>query len=90
MALILHYFLYFRPLFSVVEQRGHFCGDAHVEERGSDVDENLHSPDVLCVYDEGIVVKTVPDAPVVGVDVGIANFLTTSTGRHYGTMDGDF
>ncbi len=33
-------------------------------------------------------VQTAPDAPVVGIDVGIANFLTTSTGKHYGTMHG--
>jgi transposase len=39
-------------------------------------------------YDEEIAVKTAPDAPVVGIDVGIANFLTTSTGKHYGTMHG--
>jgi hypothetical protein len=39
-------------------------------------------------YDEVVSVKTEPSAPVVGVDVGIANFLTTSTGRHYGTFHG--
>jgi transposase len=39
-------------------------------------------------YDEEISVSTAPDAPVVGIDVGIANFLTTSTGKHYGTMHG--
>ena len=39
-------------------------------------------------YDEKIAVSTSPDAPVVGIDVGIANFITTSTGRHYGTMHG--
>src|SRR5216684_3221726 len=26
--------------------------------------------------------------PVVGIDVGIANFVTTSTGKHYGTFHG--
>ncbi len=39
-------------------------------------------------YDEVVPVETEPSAPVVGVDVGIANFLTTSTGRHYGTFHG--
>jgi transposase len=31
---------------------------------------------------------TEPEAPVIGVDVGIANFLTTSDGKHYGTFHG--
>lgn len=39
-------------------------------------------------YDEEIPVKTPPDAPIVGIDVGIVNFITTSTGKHYGTMHG--
>jgi Putative transposase DNA-binding domain len=39
-------------------------------------------------YDEEIAVSTVPDANVVGIDVGIANFITTSTGKHYGSMHG--
>jgi hypothetical protein len=39
-------------------------------------------------YDETVKVQTEPDAPVVGVDVGIANFLTTSDGKHYGTFNG--
>jgi hypothetical protein len=39
-------------------------------------------------YDATITAQTPPDAPVVGIDVGIANFLTTSTGKHYGTMHG--
>jgi transposase len=39
-------------------------------------------------YDEEIAVSTPFDAPVVGIDVGIANFITTSTGKHYGTMHG--
>src|SRR5216684_5710211 len=39
-------------------------------------------------YDEIVRVQTAPSAPVVGVDVGIANFLTTSTGEHYGTFHG--
>jgi transposase len=39
-------------------------------------------------YDEQVTVQTAETAPVVGVDVGIANFLTTSTGKHYGTFHG--
>ncbi len=39
-------------------------------------------------YDERVTVHTAPDAPVIGVDVGIANFVTTSNGRHYGTFNG--
>lgn len=39
-------------------------------------------------YDEIVMAQTEPTAPVVGVDVGIANFLTTSTGKHYGTFHG--
>ncbi len=39
-------------------------------------------------YDETITMLTEPDAPVIGVDVGIANFLTTSDGKHYGTFHG--
>lgn len=39
-------------------------------------------------YDEIIPVRTEPDASVIGIDVGIANFLTTSDGKHYGTFNG--
>jgi putative transposase len=39
-------------------------------------------------YDEEIAVQTAPDAPVIGVDVGIANFITTSDGKTYGTFNG--
>jgi len=39
-------------------------------------------------YDKEVPVHTAPSAPVVGVDVGIANFVTTSTGKHYGTFHG--
>ena len=39
-------------------------------------------------YDEEVKVETPPDAPVVGIDVGIAHFVTTSTGKQYGTMHG--
>jgi Putative transposase DNA-binding domain len=39
-------------------------------------------------YDEEVPLETEPSAPVVGVDVGIANFLTTSDGQHYGTFHG--
>jgi Putative transposase DNA-binding domain/Probable transposase len=39
-------------------------------------------------YDQEVPVHTEPSAPVVGVDVGIANFITTSDGQHYGTFHG--
>src|SRR5215469_9403986 len=39
-------------------------------------------------YDKVIPVHTAPSAPVIGVDVGIANFVTTSDGKHYGTFHG--
>jgi transposase len=38
--------------------------------------------------DEHIAPTTTDESPVVGVDVGIANFLTTSTGKRYGTFHG--
>ncbi len=37
-------------------------------------------------YDEDVPVQTLPDAPIVGIDVGIANFVTTSTGKQYGSF----
>jgi hypothetical protein len=39
-------------------------------------------------YDEVVTIQTEPSAQIVGIDVGIANFLTTSTGKHYGTFHG--
>jgi hypothetical protein len=39
-------------------------------------------------YDEVVPIQTAPHAPVVGIDVGIANFLTTSDGKHYGSFNG--
>lgn len=39
-------------------------------------------------YDEAVSIQTSPSAPVIGVDVGVANFVTTSDGRHYGTFHG--
>src|SRR5260370_1991624 len=39
-------------------------------------------------YDEMVTVQTPPDAPVIGIDVGIANFITTSDGKQYGTFHG--
>jgi hypothetical protein len=39
-------------------------------------------------FDEDVPLQTEPSAPRVGVDVGIANFITTSTGKHYGTFQG--
>jgi transposase len=39
-------------------------------------------------YDRVVPVQTAPSAPVVGIDVGIANFITTSDGQHYGSFHG--
>jgi hypothetical protein len=39
-------------------------------------------------YDEIVVAPSEPHAPVIGIDVGIANFLTTSDGKRYGTFHG--
>jgi hypothetical protein len=39
-------------------------------------------------YEEEIPLQTLPDAPVMGVDVGMTHFLTTSTGKHYGSFQG--
>ena len=38
--------------------------------------------------DETVAPTTTEESPVVGVDVGIANFITTSTGKRYGTFHG--
>ena len=37
-------------------------------------------------FDEDVPQKTEPEAPCVGVDVGIANFITTSTDKSYGEL----
>lgn len=37
-------------------------------------------------YDEVVAMKTVPNAPAIGIDVGIANFITTSDGKQYGSF----
>jgi hypothetical protein len=39
-------------------------------------------------YDEVVPIQTKPSSPIIGVDVGIANFLTASTGKHYGSFHG--
>ena len=39
-------------------------------------------------FDEEMPQQTQANAPVIGVDVGIANFVTTSTGQSYGTFHG--
>jgi hypothetical protein len=39
-------------------------------------------------FDEDVPLQTATSAPSVGVDVGIANFITTSTGKQYGTFHG--
>ncbi len=43
---------------------------------------------LMLSYDEIVTVQTERDAPAVGIDVGIANFITTSDGQHYGTFHG--
>lgn len=39
-------------------------------------------------YDETVAVQTEPNTPVIGIDVGIANFVTTSDGKQCGTFKG--
>jgi hypothetical protein len=39
-------------------------------------------------YDETITIPNTPEVPVIGIDVGIANFITTSDGKQYGTFNG--
>jgi hypothetical protein len=39
-------------------------------------------------YDETMTIQTPSDAQVIGIDVGIANFVTTSDGKQYGTFNG--
>jgi hypothetical protein len=40
-------------------------------------------------YEEEVLLQTLPDAPVVGVDAGITHFLTTSSGKHFGSFQGN-
>jgi len=40
-------------------------------------------------YGEEVPLQTSPDAPVVGVDVGITHFLTTSMSKYYGSFQGN-
>jgi len=61
-------------------------------------DKKLNASTTLCKrnggwwltlsFDEDVPLQTEKDASLVGVDVGIANFLTTSTGKQYGTFHG--
>jgi transposase len=39
-------------------------------------------------YDMMITIPDEPAAPIIGIDVGIANFITTSDGKHYGSFHG--
>ena len=61
---------------------------------GKQVDSSVtltRKPDgwrLTLTYEEDAPLQTPPDAPVVGVDVGITHFLTTSTGKHYGSFQG--
>jgi transposase len=43
---------------------------------------------LMLSYDEQVKVETPTVALVIGLDVGIASFLTTSTGKQYGTFNG--
>jgi len=43
---------------------------------------------VTLSYDEVVPVQTESEAPVIGIDIGIANFITTSDGKQYGTFHG--
>ncbi|HEY7020094.1 MAG TPA: transposase [Ktedonobacterales bacterium] len=61
---------------------------------GKRVDSNVtltRKPDgwwLTLTYEEEVSLQTPPDAPIVGVDVGMIHFLTTSTGKHYGSFQG--
>ena len=61
---------------------------------GKQVDRSVtltRTPDgwwLTLTSEEEVPTRTGPDAPVVGVDVGITHFLTTSTGKHYGSFQG--
>jgi transposase len=43
---------------------------------------------VTLSYDEIVVMPSDPHTPVIGIDEGIANFLTASDGKRYGTFHG--
>jgi hypothetical protein len=60
----------------------------HVKKLNRSVQLNKHENVwwLTLSYDEETTIETPPDAPVVGIDVGIANFVTTSTGKHYGSF----
>lgn len=61
---------------------------------GKQVDSSVtltQQPDgwwLTLTFEEDVPTRTGPDARVVGVDVGITHFLTTSTGKHYGSFQG--
>ncbi len=52
----------------------------------------LHKRDgvwwLILSFDEDVPLQTALSAPCVGVDVGITNFITTSTGKQYGSFHG--
>ncbi len=51
----------------------------------------MRKPDgwwLTLTYEAEVPLQTPPEAPVVGVDVGIMHFLTTSDGKHYGSFLG--
>src|SRR5260221_6250682 len=43
---------------------------------------------VTLSFDQDVPIKTEQGAPIIGVDVGIVNFITTSTGKRYGWFHG--
>jgi hypothetical protein len=79
-----------RPLFVPVQLAGY-------HERclaGKTLDSSvtlIRKPDgwwLTLTYEDEVTLQTSPSAPVVGVDVGMSHFLTTSTGKLYGSFQG--
>ena len=60
----------------------------HSEKRKTSVTPNKHENGwwLSLTFYEVIEVQNEPDAPDISIDVGIANFVTTSDGKHYGTF----
>ena len=79
-----------KPLYVPVKLAPYHRNALNDKKLNSSVQLNQHDGGwwLTLSYDETVTVQTPPDAPVVGIDVGMANFLTTSTGKQYGTMHG--
>jgi len=79
-----------KPLFVPVRLADYHRQALEGRTINSSVQLNKHDDEwwLTLSYDEVVTVQSEPDAPIVGIDVGIANFLTTSDGRHYGTFHG--